>query len=113
LWNSSGWSALGSGTDGTVFTIALDGYGDLIVGGLILSAGGVDVEYIAKWNGECWSGLGSGVGSLELRSMIFNEDKLYTTGRFGFAGGKPSYHFAAWSDQSDQNPKIYLPLVLK
>ena len=43
-----GWSALGSGTESDVTTLAMAG-NNLYVGGLFWEAGGVSARYIAKW----------------------------------------------------------------
>ncbi len=53
-WNDSTqvWSALGSGVDNEVKTLALDSYGKLYVGGIFLTAGGKPSLRFAIWNAE-------------------------------------------------------------
>ena len=48
-WDGSNWSALGSGTSGSVFALAVDGSNNLYVGGTIGSAGDKVSYYIARW----------------------------------------------------------------
>jgi len=59
-WNGSAWSALGSGMDGWVDTLAVLGT-DLYAGGHFTTAGGVGANHVAKWDGHAWSALGSGM----------------------------------------------------
>jgi hypothetical protein len=48
LWDGSSWTALGSGTDGTIKRI--DVYdGALVVAGSFTKAGGNDARRIARW----------------------------------------------------------------
>lgn len=58
-WDGSTWSALDSGTNGYVSSIAVSGT-DVYVGGTFTTAGGVAANYVAKWNGSSWSPVGSG-----------------------------------------------------
>ena len=61
-WDGAVWSPLGSGMNGFVSTLALDGAGNLYAGGGFTTVGGVSANYIAKWDGRAWSPLGSGMG---------------------------------------------------
>jgi hypothetical protein len=65
---TSTWFALGTGLGGTV---SLDPIGqgldvlpngDVVVGGVFTSAGGVPANNIARWNGSAWSALAGGLG---------------------------------------------------
>ena len=60
-WDGSNWSALGSGTNGEVTSIAISGT-DIFIGGQFTMAGGVAANYVAKWNGTNWSPVGTGPG---------------------------------------------------
>ena len=53
-WNDSTqvWSAMGSGVDNEIKTLALDGYGKLYVGGIFLNAGVKPSLRFAIWNAE-------------------------------------------------------------
>lgn len=62
-WDGSAWSPLGSGTTLAggqgVNALAVDGDGNLYVGGIFSTAGGVSAKNIAKWDGSAWSALDS------------------------------------------------------
>ncbi len=60
-WDGTGWSALGSGLQGTsasadsVSVLTRLPNGDLLAAGNFTSAGGVPVPGIARWDGSAWS----------------------------------------------------------
>lgn len=55
-WNGSSWESLGTGFNGTVYSMAI--YNDeLIVGGSFTSGDGRPIDRIAKWNGTGWESL--------------------------------------------------------
>src|SRR5207248_6928275 len=54
-WNSSGWAALSTGTNGTVSTIAIAANGDVYAGGSFSFVGGVGANRVARWDGSAWS----------------------------------------------------------
>ncbi|MGE4071000.1 MAG: hypothetical protein AB7E72_07480 [Lysobacterales bacterium] len=57
-WNGVSWSALGSGLNGSVSSIAaIDD--ELVVCGSFNRAGGVLVNGIARWNGHRWADMGA------------------------------------------------------
>src|SRR5262249_41806501 len=59
-WNGSDWSALGSGTNGAVYSLDVfdDAYGPaLYAGGAFTTAGGTTANMIAKWVDATWSPL--------------------------------------------------------
>lgn len=58
--STGNWVALGSGTNGAVYTLTHDGT-NLWAGGVFTLAGGVSVSYFAKWDGTNWSNPGGGV----------------------------------------------------
>jgi hypothetical protein len=53
------WSALSSGVNNTVYSLACDKKGNLYAGGYFTISGGVNANYISKWNGTTWSGMGN------------------------------------------------------
>ncbi len=81
-WNGSNWSALGSNGAGNgalnanVDALALDGSGNLYVGGWFVDVNNngtalPGADYIAKWNGAAWSALGSnGAGDGALNGFV-------------------------------------------
>jgi PKD repeat protein len=101
-WDGSNWSALGSGSDYIIETLAVDSNGNLYAGGWFLSAGGLSANYIAEWDGFNWSPLGSGMGDVDgnsatvLALAVDDMGDLYAGGWFTTAGGKPSAHIGLW-----------------
>ncbi len=78
-------NALGTGVVGNgVFAIEIDSNGDVYVGGLFTSAGGVsNTNNIAMWNGTAWSALSTTMLNFTVRALSFapNGD-LYIGGAF-------------------------------
>ena len=87
------------GVNGWVYAIAVDGNGDVYVGGTFTQAGGVAANYIAKWNGLRWSALGSGLND-EVYSIVLNGTDVYVGGKFTTAGGTTANHIAKWNGSS-------------
>jgi hypothetical protein len=96
-WNTAAnsWSALGSGLNSFVYTIAVSGK-DIYVGGYFINAGGIaEADYIAMWHGADWSALGSGMDN-NVNTIAEARETIYTGGSFSIAGGKPSSCFGGW-----------------
>jgi hypothetical protein len=89
MWNGVAWSALGSGMDGAIAALAVDGSGFIYAGGEFTHAGGAPASHVARWDGFTWSGLGSGVNG-NVRALAVNGSDLIAGGFFSLAGGKPS-----------------------
>ncbi|MEO6598068.1 MAG: hypothetical protein ABIP94_25265 [Planctomycetota bacterium] len=114
-WDGNTWSPLGAGVAGGFFAgvaaLAVDGNGDLLVGGSFTSAGGQPASRIARWNGTGWSPLGGGVAvgsGVSTLAMLPNGD-LVVGGDFTLAGatvvggvltGVPAAGLARWSGGS-------------
>ncbi len=98
------WSALGGGTNDWVSVLTLMPTGELVVGGLFRTAGGITVNQIAMWNftTSTWSGLGTGLTPSS--SSVNNVRAIATTaagdvyvgGSFTGAGGLATYYIAKW-----------------
>jgi hypothetical protein len=92
-WNGSTWSALGTGMDGYVQTLACDSAGNLYAGGMFATAGGVTVNHVAMWDGSTWSALGAGVNS-GVDALAFDKSgNLWAGGSFTTAVGN---YIAEW-----------------
>jgi len=91
------WSALGSGTNGVVYAIAVLG-NDLYVGGRFSEAGGIPANYIAKYSpaSDTWSSLGSGM-DYEVYAIAVLGNDLYVGGWFNGAGDVPAKNIAKYS----------------
>lgn len=76
-YDGSSWSALGTGVDGTVFSVALHPpSGDLIVGGVFQNAGPVTARRIARFDGTSWSSLLQGISSGPFSSVVPRVDDI-------------------------------------
>ena len=105
-WDGSTWSPVGQGTSATVrgaMTVFDDGSAPaLYVGGDFITAGGIEVNHVAKWDGEQWSALGSGVSgeSGSVRALCVFDDgngaALYAGGKFTVAGSVTVNGIAKW-----------------
>jgi hypothetical protein len=99
-WDGTRWSALGNGLAGSytpsVNTLALDGAGNLYVGGFFTSAGGASAKNIAMWNGSTWLALGPGTDN-EVRTISLDgKGNLYAGGHFLHAGDVSANSIAKW-----------------
>lgn len=107
-WDGTNWYALGNGVYGAtngypapyVFSMALDGNGDLIAGGNFLSAGDVQVNNVARWDGSQWHALGSGVYNggpgQAVSSVAALGNDVYVAGLFKSASGVNATNIARW-----------------
>ncbi|UYV11650.1 MAG: hypothetical protein NCW75_10110 [Phycisphaera sp.] len=112
-WDGSAWSAvagpMGEGLSREAWGLAVydDGSGPaLYVGGLFDTAGGVEVDRIARWDGVQWTPLvapgGIGVrGRIETLEALVdsNGPALYAGGSFSGAGGRTVNRIARWDGQ--------------
>jgi hypothetical protein len=114
-WDGSTWSALGSGTDNSVFALTAfdDGCGPaLYAGGMFGTAGGLAVRDIAKWDGSSWSALGGGVTGTPSYShvhalTVFDDgdgQALVVGGNFLSAPDSGDSYLARWSCTPDTTP---------
>jgi len=116
VWNGSAWQALGTGTSGTVRSLATwdpDGEGplaaQLVAGGIFVTADGVTVNSIARWDGAAWQSLGSGTTLPVFSLTIWDPDgdgalgpQLVAGGGFTTAGGVTVNRIARWDGSAWQ-----------
>jgi len=91
-----GWADLGSGIDGTVFAVDVDGYENLYAGGRFTNAGGVSANRVAMWDGSEWRALGVGTNNDVFAIAVDGSGNLYVGGSFTSAGGVPANYIAMW-----------------
>ncbi len=98
-----------NGVSGMVFTLAVDGGGNLYLGGHVTAAGATIVNHIAKWNGSGWSGLAFGFDGDVQSLVVDNGGNLYAGGLFSHLCGDstcnpatnvPMNHMARWNGNS-------------
>jgi hypothetical protein len=115
-WDGVSWHALsgpgGTGVAGGYHRVeALEVFDDgsgpaLFVGGSFDTAGGVEVNNIARWDGTAWSNLGAGMSASYpgvLALEVFDDGSgqaLYAGGWFDTAGGEAVNHIARWDGTS-------------
>ena len=109
-WDGTGWSPVGGGVSGLVYTLTVfdDGSGSgpaLYAGGYVPTAGGVQVNHVAKWDGKTWSPLGSGLSGPAYVLTVFDDGSgtgpaLYAAGLFTTAGGVSASNIAKWDGSS-------------
>ena len=95
-----GWEDLREGQDAEIDAVAVDGDGNLYVGGGFTTDGGAPGNYVAKWDGATWSALGAGTNSDVLALAVYGSS-LYVGGAFTMAGGSPANYIAHWDIQTE------------
>lgn len=95
------WIGMGGipGADSFVYASAVDGSGNLYIGGYFTVAGENIASRIAKWNGTNWSLLGSGMSG-PVFSLAVSGNDLYAAGDFTNAGGIAVKSIAKWDGNS-------------
>jgi hypothetical protein len=80
-FSDANWVSL-PGADGTVDVTAVDGQGNLYIGGVFNTVGNTVASYVAKWNGSAWSALGLGM-DYAVEALAFSSDgSVYASGAF-------------------------------
>jgi hypothetical protein len=102
---ASGFGLNGLNNDASAMAVFDDGSGPaLFVGGYFTSAGGVEIDHIAKWNGSGWSGVGGGVAGGGVSALAVFDDgtgpAIYAGGSFFSAGGTSVNNIARWNGSS-------------
>ena len=105
-WDGAAWAPLGTGIHSWVHALASYD-GDVIAGGAIFTAGGLQVSAIARWNGSEWSALGPGLETgddpqiydyPDVYALTPFDGALFAGGVFNRAGPTASSGIAAWRD---------------
>jgi len=98
IFTDADWVSMGEahGVNNMVSAMAVDGSGNLYVGGYFQTAGAIPASCIAKWNGSAWSALGSGVNDV-VNGIAVSGSDVYVTGRFSMAGGVSANEVARWN----------------
>jgi hypothetical protein len=103
-FSDANWISLGGtipGTDKDVYAAAVDGSGNLYIGGFFTAVGDILVNHVAKWNGTSWSALGSGMigelyGLAGVHALAVSGSTLYAGGWFMTAGDANANYIAQW-----------------
>ncbi len=109
-WDGTNWSAMGSGFDSDVFTLAVRGR-DVFAGGMFSAADGKPARRIARWNGFEWrplrSGNTNGVNGL-VWSLETAPEGVYVAGAFTEAGGSPVNYISLWEYPTEPQKGVQL-----
>lgn len=100
-WNGTSWSALGSGLNGDVNSMAPSTGAMFFVGGDFTASGSASLNRIARLQGSAWSSLGSGVsgtGAVVNTIAMIPSGEVISCGSFSTAGGSAAPSLARWSD---------------
>ena len=101
-WDGVGWAAVGSGIDGTAYSLCAydDGSGDsLYIGGLLLDEISSALEYVYELDGADWIPVGGGTDDIVRALTVFDDGSgpaLFAGGEFVTAGGVAAAHVAKW-----------------
>jgi len=103
-WDGSSWWPLSTGLTGpsspsnpSVRGIAVLPSGDIVAGGLFVSAGGLPVSNLARWNGSAWSTLGNGPDGSVFGLAVLSDGTMIAAGSFSHIGGISANAIAAWN----------------
>lgn len=100
-WDGGTWSPLGSGVgspnSGGIVKCMTVSDGNIIVAGHFLTAGGVNVNSIARWDGNTWNPLGSG-SLTDIYALTASGSTIYIGHNEGIAGRAP--YASRWDGSS-------------
>lgn len=96
-FTDANWSSMGGlpGANGEVRAVAVDGAGNLYIGGDFSIVGDVFANRIAKWDGSKWTPLSSGMNG-PVYALAVSGSAVYAGGNFTTAGGDPANYIAKW-----------------
>jgi len=100
-FSDANWVSMGgiAGANGGVSATAVDGAGNLYIGGTFTIVGNTFASNIAEWDGSTWSALGSGMNE-QVLSLAVSGSTLYAGGYFTKAGGNAATYIAQWNGRS-------------
>ena len=91
------WSALGSGINYPVLTVAISSSGIIYIGGSFTTASGnANCRNIAYWNGTTWAPLSTGLGAQVLAMKFHPNGNLIVGGAFTAADGVNGRFICYW-----------------
>lgn len=105
-WNGTTWSAVGGGITGTagttcsVYSLAVDGAGGLLVGGYFTTAGTVPAQHLARWNGTTWQGFTTAAGGYVTNMEKDELGNVFVSGAFTTIDDIPLNGIGRWSQNT-------------
>jgi hypothetical protein len=81
-WDGHRWHPMGTGMEGSVFTMTLDGRGGLYVGGIFDTVIDRTHSYsVAYWNSTRWEAIRDAVGGV-VHDLLLTDARLYVAGSY-------------------------------
>ena len=105
-FSDADWVSLNPGMPGAndvVSAIAVDGSGNVYIGGEFTAVGTVTASHVAMWNGSVWSSLGSGVNG-SVNTLVVRGNDVYVGGSFTTAGVVTVSNIAIWNGSAWSSP---------
>jgi hypothetical protein len=93
-WNGTTWTAVGTGVNGPVYSIAIKSASDIYFGGSFSTAGGNAALNVARWDGGQWLALGSGFNGIVRSLFVSYAGTIYAGGEFSASGSVNCAHIA-------------------
>lgn len=103
MWDNTNWAALGTGFNGTVSAMVINGNGDLFVGGDFTQDGsGQETRnFIAVWDGATWTTPGGGFDAAVHALALDKDGNVVAGGAFSAAGAVANTaYLARWNGTS-------------
>lgn len=101
-WDGSTWAAFGTGLSGPGPSVnaLLSHNGDLVVGGIFTTAGGLDAHNVARWDGSVWSSFADGIDGT-VSALVEYNDQVVAGGYFTAADDVLKWEGSGWSPVSE------------
>ena len=97
------FSAMGSGLNQTVYSLALADSGVLYAGGNFTASGSDEISYIGQWNGSAWLPMSSGADSAVQKVSLSPNGNVLAVGAFTRIGSVDARFIALWNGSTFVN----------
>jgi hypothetical protein len=98
-WDGTSWSSFSTGSDGTIYALAIFN-GAPVIGGYFVNAGGVACNGVARWNTAtgAWEPMNANLGGNPpgIAAFAIWRGDLYAVGGFSVSPGSGSANIARW-----------------
>lgn len=99
IWDRSAWTYIPGEADRTVYALAVESPGVVLIAGAFDMVGEVPASGIARWDGAAWAPLGAGLDGT-VRDIVVREGVVYAGGEFSHAGAVAAPGLARWDGMS-------------
>lgn len=101
-WDGSGWRDLGGGVNNSVYTLAIDRSGDLLIGGDFRASADQGIKYMARWDGARLSPF-PGVFRGPVTMIAANDQDVFVSGSFVYLSEVQTEGLARWDGSAWRN----------